>query len=283
MDSLLDDDIVTEMELMVDMSCHRCVDDITEKIKSSSLKKTEITGADIGAQRLFLKSGADLAVDIIETINRTTGRNATLSGFGTKGSAVCSVGVAEGWEKGCGGAGGVGSEGVHGVIRVVEIDTTNTTTTHNNGILFEGRIGGLKPNTKHSIAIHQYGDLTNGCENVGDIYKPIAKTTTNTEFNGTSIANEDGKVEFRVLNKEYPDFWSLIGRSIVLHSMKDDGRSLDRRIACGIICRAATIGQNPKRICPCDNQPTEPMTAELKAAQDKQFQQQQQQQQSPKL
>eukprot|EP01133_Synstelium_polycarpum_P011969 gene11969-13961_t len=245
MDSLMDHNLATEIELAVDLSCGACVEDIRGVI-ASKLTATKMVDASVEDQRIVV-SGTDLTSDVIDVIS-ATGRSVSIRGFGSGGSAVCSLGTIPNWEKGCGGAGGEGSDGVNGVMRVIE--------TAKDTILFEGRFVGLANGDRHSIAVHQYGDLTKGCDCVGDIYIPPTSSSSYNGILGTSTVKEDGRVQFRELTKQYGDFWDLIGRSIVLHSHNGDG-SLNKRVACGVICRAASIGQNPKKICPCDNQPTE--------------------------
>ncbi|GAM16853.1 hypothetical protein SAMD00019534_000280, partial [Acytostelium subglobosum LB1] len=265
MDSLEYDNVIADIELMVDMTCQSCVKEITVSIENN-LRSTRVLTVDVPEQRLVVR-GTDLSIDVIDTI-KSTGRSAIIAGFGSKGSAVCSVGVApDGWEKGCGGAGGEGVTGVHGIIRVIEIDTPSS----GSGLLFEGRIGGLQPGAQHSLVVHQFGDLTKGCDNVGLPYKPTTTNKQSTGTLGTTITSEEGKTQFRIFNKDY-DIWDLIGRSIVLHSVNPQTKESNKRLACGIICRAATVGQNPKKICPCDNQPT------LTIAEQQQLEQQQQQQ-----
>ncbi|EGC34371.1 hypothetical protein DICPUDRAFT_19840, partial [Dictyostelium purpureum] len=284
-----------KVELNVDLSCQSCVDTVTKEIKDK-LKNTKIIKSDLQDQK-FILQGTDLTMDILDTI-KNTGREVSICGISpiennnnnnnkdnnieesqqhiVDGAAVCSLGIIEGWEKGCGGSGGEGSKGVYGVVRLLKASKEKT--------LFEGRVTGLKPG-KHSLVVHQFGNLTSGCDNVGEPY--ISNKQSNNIFSdnnnnsnidtakgnkcreiinkiiGTSLVKQDGKAEFRVLSEKY-EFWDLIGRSIVLHSQDakyadthkeskpESDNILGERIACGVICRAALVGQNPKKICPCD-------------------------------
>ncbi|KYQ89753.1 copper chaperone for superoxide dismutase [Tieghemostelium lacteum] len=234
-----------KVELNVDIHCNSCVDTISKGIKDN-LKQTEIVQVDLHEQRLVLES-SDLTIDICDVIN-STGKTATICGVGSgKGSAVCSIGEIEGWEKGCGGAGGEGVKGVYGVVRILQTSASQ--------ILFEGIFKGLndqEQTKKPTLVVHEFGNLLNGCQSVG---KPYKNTQQQQPVIGTSTVSEHGQSQFRVMTKDRYEFWDLIGRSIVLHSSDDIDSPNDKRIACGIICRAASVGQNQKKICPCDGPP----------------------------
>ncbi|KAN0008777.1 hypothetical protein ACTFIU_002070 [Dictyostelium citrinum] len=292
-----DKDLEIKVELNVDISCQSCIDSISKELKEK-LGNTKLVEHDISEQRIVLQ-GTDLTQDILDTIKHT-GRNATICGLSSttqptpschkkqqeqqqqqqqelvSGSAVCSLGLIENWQKGCGGSGGVGSKGVYGVIRLLRASTSKT--------LFEGRVTGLKPG-KHSLVVHEFGNLMNGCDDVGEPFISNIENNNNNNNNndkninkckdflnkiiGTSDVKQDGKAEFRVLSDKY-DFWDLIGRSIVLHSQdskyspildvknnnnvvnSESDKILGERVACGIISRAASVGQNHKKVCPCD-------------------------------
>jgi len=246
-----------KVELNVDISCNSCIESIKNIFKQ--LGNTTLLEKDFNLQRIIVKT-TDLTLDLLDCL-KDAGRNPSISGVGTDldehnhhtssdnkktAAAVCAVGTIEGWEKGCGGAGGEGAEGVYGPIRILQ-------TTQENKTLFEGRIIGLKPG-KHSIVVHEYGNIEKGVDSVGDPYVSFNNPTVPLEEKilASSIVKQDGKAEFRVLSDKY-DYWDLIGRSIVLHSHNDQDQ-LNKRLATGIICRAAGVGENLKKICPCDNQ-----------------------------
>ncbi|KAF2073457.1 hypothetical protein CYY_005242 [Polysphondylium violaceum] len=239
------------VELNVDISCNSCIESIKNVFKQ--LSNTSIIDKDFSLQRIIVKT-TDLTLDILDCL-KDAGRNPSISGVGSgdndnsvskTAAAVCAVGTIEGWEKGCGGAGGEGVHGVYGPIRILQTNQSNKT-------LFEGRITGLQQG-KHSIVVHEFGDIEKGVNSVGNPYISFDNQSTpaNKKILATSMVHQDGKAEFRVLSDKY-DYWDLIGRSIVLHS-HDDQDQLSKRLAVGIICRAAGVGQNLKKICPCDNQ-----------------------------
>ena len=155
---------------------------------------------------------------------------------------------------------------VSGIIYLDEID--NVTRIY-------GTIYGLKPNSNyvsnnlitfqktpsnfgykgHAIHIHEYGDLTDGCNKCCAHYNPFnmnhggpLSQERHIGDLGNIIANENGIATFSIndnlvkLSGEY----SIIGRSIVIHEDEDDlglGNYSDslvtghagKRIACGII------------------------------------------------
>lgn len=102
--------------------------------------------------------------------------------------------------------------------------------------MIDGVIDGLKPNTKHSLAIHEYGDVSQGVTSLGDIYKDSRYTITPNEAGRSTIRTVDHNLSIA----------ELIGRSVAVTPAGSSG------FVCGIISRAAGIFQNWKRICACD-------------------------------
>lgn len=79
---------------------------------------------------------------------------------------------------------------------------------------------------------------------------------------GNIQADQTGRAVFK-FNDSYLKVWDIIGRSIVVTENSDDLGKFDnsqspidgnsgKRLACGIIARAAGIFQNYKKICACD-------------------------------
>ncbi len=125
--------------------------------------------------------------------------------------------------------------------------------------LIKGTIKGLQPG-EHGFHIHEFGDLSRGCESAGAHYNPDGVDHGNLE-NGhvgdleNITANEDGISEFTIVAKRVDLMGdrSVIGRAIVVHSDKDDlGKGGDAeslktgnagdRLACGVI--TLTKGEN---------------------------------------
>lgn len=111
---------------------------------------------------------------------------------------------------------------------------------------------GLKPG-KHGLAIHECGDISQGCSTVGNFYDPNPSENKNRIYGnlGEIQAREDGRAEFR-LQDDVISLTDVIGRSLVVTESIKDKVPFGRRLACGIIARSAGLFQNPKTICACD-------------------------------
>lgn len=114
---------------------------------------------------------------------------------------------------------------------------------------------GLKPNSLHGFHIHEFGDLTDGCNSAGPHYNPRNKThggPLDEERHVGDLGNlktdERGNTYLAMNDKHIRLFGdeSVLGRSCVVHEGKDDlGRGdfpdskttghSGARIACGII------------------------------------------------
>ena len=118
--------------------------------------------------------------------------------------------------------------------------------------LIKGTIRGLEPG-EHGFHIHEYGDLSQGCESAGGHYNPDGVDHGNLENGhvgdlGNITANEEGVAEFTI-KAERVDLVgerSVVGRAIVVHADVDDlGKGGDAesrktgnagdRLACGVI------------------------------------------------
>jgi len=120
------------------------------------------------------------------------------------------------------------------------------------GTLIRGQITGLEPG-EHGFHIHEYGDLSNGCESAGAHYNPdgvdhgdISKGHVGDL--GNVVANNKGVADF-IIKAPRVDLTgerSVVGRAIVIHSDVDDlGKGGDEeslktgnagdRLACGVI------------------------------------------------
>ena len=125
--------------------------------------------------------------------------------------------------------------------------------------LIKGKITGLEPGA-HGFHIHEFGDLSQGCESAGAHYNPDGVDHGDLEDGhvgdlGNIEANEDGIAEFSFPAKrvELIGERSIVGRAVVVHSDEDDlGKGGDAeslktgnagdRLACGVI--TLTKGEN---------------------------------------
>lgn len=116
---------------------------------------------------------------------------------------------------------------VKGVIRFCSIP-------NKKGLILDGVLDGLKTQSNF-LSIHEFGDLSDGCKNLGNVYNN-AKYSIN--------ANELGRATIRKIVDDL-NIPELIGRGICISNSQDE------RLACGVISRSAGIFQNFKRICLC--------------------------------
>ncbi|KAI8143133.1 Cu-Zn superoxide dismutase [Fennellomyces sp. T-0311] len=115
------------------------------------------------------------------------------------------------------------------------------------------------PTGHHGFHIHQFGDLSDGCESLGGHFNPFKMNHGSPEDKikhvgdfGNVEADHYGNVHFQVAvnTLEFEGKNSILGRGIILHADQDDlGRGGDEgsrlvgnsgaRLACGIIGIAA--------------------------------------------
>lgn len=122
------------------------------------------------------------------------------------------------------------------------------------------KLKGFKPNKTHAIHIHEFGDLSKGCESLGPHFNPLKKNHGNYKVHGFNrhagdLMNNittDGEGNVKVLFEDHlislykfsPMY--IIGRSVVIHDKPDDlglgetqesitTGSAGARIACGVI------------------------------------------------
>lgn len=127
--------------------------------------------------------------------------------------------------------------------------------TSGGEVKISGKIKGLSPNALHGFHVHQYGNLTGGCDSAGphfDLYgnkhgAPTAKIRHVGDL-GNIKTDASGEADFaltdKVMSLEGPK--NIIGRAIVVHVGQDDlglggtpeslinGNS-GPRAACGVI------------------------------------------------
>jgi len=118
--------------------------------------------------------------------------------------------------------------------------------------LIKGRISGLDKG-QHGFHIHEFGDLSKGCESAGAHYNPDGVDHGDLDKGhvgdlGNISADDSGVAEFTIVAKrvDLTGERSVVGRSIVIHKDQDDlGKGGDAeslktgnagdRLACGII------------------------------------------------
>jgi len=135
-----------------------------------------------------------------------------------------------------------------------EISGSVTFTQVNGGmVLIDVNVTGLPPNTAHGFHLHEFGDISNGCSNVGGHFNPFNDTHGGPEdFHrelgdlGNISADEDGDAigQFKDRELQLSGPLSGIGRAIVIHQNKDDfGR--------GSFNDSKTLGHSGAKIACC--------------------------------
>ena len=136
------------------------------------------------------------------------------------------------------------SDTVKGTILFIQAPGTDT--------LIKGQVTGLTPGD-HGFHIHEFGDMSKGCDSMGGHYNPDGKDHGNEDNGhvgdlGNINADENGVAEVNKVSK-YVDLIgdrSVVGRGIVVHKDPDDlGQGGDaeslktgnagERLACGVI------------------------------------------------
>ncbi|KOC67190.1 Copper chaperone for superoxide dismutase [Habropoda laboriosa] len=230
------------------MTCQKCVD----SVRNSLTGINGIESIDISLEKGNVVIETNLPYSIIQEKIEQSGRQAVLKGYGNHSSAVAMLGGNSGYSV---------DNKVMGVIRFAQTP---------DGCLIDGTVDGLTPG-KHGMHIHECGDISQGCDSVGDHFNPNYTIHGGPEDDvfkrhvgdlGNIMVNDSGRATFRIIDKlvKIPD---IIGRSLVITEKPDDlGRgdnliskidgNSGNRLACGIIARSSSLFQNTKKICACD-------------------------------
>ena len=144
----------------------------------------------------------------------------------------------------------------------------------NGPTLIVGKITGLQPG-EHGFHIHEFGDLSKGCESAGGHYNPDGVDHGDIDNGhvgdlGNIVADKSGTANISIVAKRVTLLGekSVVGRAIVVHSDVDDlgqggddeslktGNAGDR-LACGVITLKETINEKwsakYKRSINCNN------------------------------
>ncbi|XP_071800030.1 copper chaperone for superoxide dismutase-like [Asterias amurensis] len=237
-----------KVEFAVQMTCQKCVDSIKNTLEGVN----GVSSLDINlAQEQVIVESILPSSQLLELLE-STGRRALIKGQGVStdkhlGAAVSILDTPH-------------DGPIRGVIRMLQLA--------NNSCIIEGTVDGLTPGA-HALNIHEYGDLSDGCNSCGMHFNP-----TNSRHGGPSdeerhygdlgnvVADDNGRAVFRMENDRV-QVWDVIGRCMVMHSKGDDlgqGDSPNSKedgnsgpgVACGIIARSAGLFENVKKICQCD-------------------------------
>ena len=126
-----------------------------------------------------------------------------------------------------------------------------------------GKITGLEPG-EHGFHVHEFGDLSNGCESAGAHFNPDGVDHGDIDEGhvgdlGNVTADDNGVADIRIIAKRISltGERSIVGRAIVVHKDKDDlGKGGDEeslktgnagdRLACGVITLKETVSESIK-------------------------------------
>lgn len=231
---------VNKIEFAVNMTCESCV----EKVKNCLNGVIGINKFDISLKDQSVIVESTLPSSEIKERLETSGCRTVLKGFGGIDNLGAAVAMLE------------GEPFVKGVVRFVQIN--------DNTCVVDGTIDGLSPGV-HGLCIHEYGDISEGCASVGEIFNPNCSQNESNRYTGDLgkiASNLEGRASF-YLEDKIVKVGDIIGRSVVLTKPLDDLRkgieeislvdsSTMKRVACGIVARSAGMFENPKRICACD-------------------------------
>jgi len=147
-------------------------------------------------------------------------------------------------------------EAINAIAELIHSDTVKGTIKFTqelgNATIITGTITGVKPG-EHGFHIHEFGDLSGGCDTAGAHYNPDNVDHGDLEEGhvgdlGNVVADDDGVVTLNIsaTRVDLSGDRSVVGRSIVIHSDRDDlglggdaesiktGNS-GERLACGVI------------------------------------------------
>jgi len=144
-------------------------------------------------------------------------------------------------------------DGVEGVIQFIQTPSQPT--------IIKGIVKGLTPG-KHGFHIHEFGDLSNGCESAGAHYNPDGVEHGSLEQGhvgdlGNIIADQSGTARFQI-KAERVELSDVVGRAVVIHADEDDlGKGGDEeslktgnagsRVGCGVIRLQQSVEEAYKR------------------------------------
>ncbi|XP_073968724.1 copper chaperone for superoxide dismutase isoform X2 [Rhodnius prolixus] len=243
------------------MKCQSCAD----KIKSNLQDSEGIDSVKVSFDKGIVLVKTSLPSSVIKEKLEAEGNIAVLNGYGNEvgeinrttvtGPSTSAVAMV-------GGNVGYSSSKIQGVIRFIQA---------NEVCVIDGTIDGLSPGL-HGLHIHECGDISKGCESVGDHFDLKGNrrhggpedddNNRHTGDLGNIKAGDNGRAVFR-FKDQLLKVWDIIGRSVVVTENQDDlgkgqhplsvinGNS-GSRLACGIISRSAGLFENTKKICACD-------------------------------
>ena len=204
----------TKVEFAVKIKGTECVEKVKNKlIEQAKLSESSINSViDDNEARIVINSS--VAWNQLHEIIESCGFESALVGF----SDQSAVGIID---KG-------NTTDIKGVFRFCSIP-------NKKGIVIDGVVDGLAKSKDHFLSIYEYGDISDGCKNLGEVYQNAAYSIKSSNTGRSTIRTIDN-------NLSIPD---LIGRGVCISDSQNE------KLACGVISRSAGIFENFKRICVC--------------------------------
>lgn len=213
----------TKIEFAVKMTCDNCVKAVEQAVDNVD----GIKNVDINLEQGSVVVDTTLSADEVLRQLRKSGKQVVLKGYGN----VAAVAVME-----------CGTPDVKGVVRFVEESPRSC--------IIDGTIDGLSMKQQYELTVNECGDLSRGCDNVGNcLFLPETRTRPDGRPYGSLgyfTPSSNGRAVFR-FDDSMIKLSEIIGRSLVVTD-----RNGNQRLTCGIIARSAGVFQNPKTICACD-------------------------------
>ncbi|XP_066143130.1 WASH complex subunit 1-like [Euwallacea fornicatus] len=178
-----------KIQFLVQMTCDSCV-----KAVRKSLENVEgVNNVEVNlAQGSVVVDSTLPTLDILKRLE-STGKLVAIKGYD---GSIAAVSVLE-----------AGDDSVKGVIRFVQA-TPDT-------CIIDGTIDGLRPGS-YNIEVHECGDLSRGCSNVGNIFNPASYFGKRSYGSlGEVTAERNGRSKFRLEDKVLK-LSDIIGRSFVV-------------------------------------------------------------------
>ena len=204
-----------KVEFAVKIKGSECVEKIRNKIIEQAKISEKCINSVIDENEARIVINSNLPWLQLHEIIESCGFQSALVGF----SDQSAVGVI---------FNGFNTTNIKGVIRFCSIP-------NKKAVLIDGLVDGLVTSKDHFISIYEYGDISDGCNNLGEIYE-------NATYNIKS--NDNGRLSIRTIGNNL-SISELIGRGICVSNSENE------KLACGVISRSAGIFQNFKRICVC--------------------------------
>ncbi|CAL1262558.1 unnamed protein product [Larinioides sclopetarius] len=190
------------VEFDVNLSCKNCASSVEKAL--SKIPDVKIINIDVEKQSVVIESS--LPSQVIKEAIESTGKRAVLKGFGSKKleSAVAEL---------------KGEGNIFGVIRFHQADK--------DLCVIDGTVDGLSSG-EHGLHIHEYGDLSQGCESIGPHFNPTDSVHGGKEDSkrhygdlGNIVADSHGRASFRIHNN-IVKVYDIIGRSLAVTADRDD-------------------------------------------------------------